>query len=149
VEAAQPAAPEAAVGLAVRFATGGQTLPEFGLPPSPAGNWMVVVVDLANEGAEPVDVPLQAFSLRTSEGVAPLDPSADLAATIAGVTPAWAAGDTISLQPGEATRALLLFQVDPAANGMTLVGPGVEAPIGDALSAGGSIAMLPAAPSVP
>jgi hypothetical protein len=144
--AAAPAAPSLAWNL--RMATGGQSLPEFGLPPSTAGNWIVLVVDLTNTGDAATEVPMSQFRLATSAGDAAIDASTDLAAMIAGITPQWTASDVISLQPGEATRALLLFQVDPAAAGMTLTGNGFDQSIGDALGAGVTLNMLPA-PSAP
>ncbi|MGI9252415.1 MAG: hypothetical protein ACR2J8_01605 [Thermomicrobiales bacterium] len=148
--AVQDVAPKApTLAWNVRLATGGQSLPDFGLPPSDTGNWIVLVVDMANTGAEPVSVPMSGFRLGTTAGEATLDPSTDLAAMISGVTPQWTASDIINLQPGEATRALLLFQVDPAASGMTLLGEGLELPIADALASGGSIPSLPGAPSAP
>ncbi|MFM9106638.1 MAG: hypothetical protein ACKOWF_08065, partial [Chloroflexota bacterium] len=127
---------------------GGQSLPEFGLPPSSTGNWIVLVLDIANTGAAPASVPMAGFALGTTAGDAALDPSTDLAAMIAGVTPQWTASDVIALEPGEATRALLLFQVDPAASGMTLTGNGVDVPIGEALASGVTLNMLPA-PAAP
>lgn len=149
-----PVAPEPdaeavpALAWNLRMATGGQSLPDFGLPPTGTGNWIVVVVDMANTTDAPATILMADFQLATSAGTATLDPSTDLAAMISGVTPQWTASDVIALQPGEATRALLLFQIDPAASGMTLTGNGVQQPIAGALASGVTVNMLPA-PSAP
>ena len=136
--------------VAPRLAVGGPTLPAYGLPPSADGNWLVVVVDVANRGSAPISVPLADFRLRAADGAeSPLDPGADLVSSIAGLDPAGAPDDAIELGPDETRRLLLLFQVDPAASGLTLLAGEEEVPLLEALATGGDLADLPEEPSAP
>ncbi|CAA9565706.1 MAG: hypothetical protein AVDCRST_MAG59-3006 [uncultured Thermomicrobiales bacterium] len=144
------ASPEAALAFAPRLAVGGRTLPAFGLPPSTDGNWLVVVVDAANAGDEPASVALDAFRLRADDGTeSPIDPGADLVASIVGMEEAGGDGDTVELGPDEARRLLLLFQVDPAASGLELLVGEATVDLTDALAAGGDVSDLPEEPSAP
>jgi hypothetical protein len=138
------------LAFAPRLAVGGRTLPAFGLPPSTDGNWLVVVVDAANAGDEPASVALDAFRLRADDGTeSPLDPGADLVASIVGMEEAGGDGDTVELGPDEARRLLLLFQVDPAASGLELLVGEATVDLTDALAAGGDVSDLPEEPSAP
>ena len=148
VQATTAAEPDLA--FAPRLAVGGRTLPAYGLPPSSDGNWLVVVVDTENAGDEPATLPLDGFRLRAGDGTeSPLDPGTDLVASIVGLEPAGGSGDTIELEPGEARRLLLLFQVDPAASGLELLAGEAELDLTEALAAGGDLADLPEEPSAP
>lgn len=147
-------APEAtavpALAYAVRLAEGGSTLPAWGLPPAPNGNWMVVVVDVANTGGVPTSVQMADFMMLTQPNGATvgLDPGADVAAMIAGIDPAYPVDAEIALAPGEATRLVLLFMIDPTSSDMSVVVGDQVLPIAEALRTGLSVGALPS-PSVP
>jgi hypothetical protein len=70
-------------------------------------------------------------------------------ASIAGLEPTGGSGDRVTLDPGEAQRLLLLFQVDPAASGLELIAGETAVDLTETLAAGGDLGDLPDEPSAP
>ncbi|MCC6315110.1 MAG: hypothetical protein IT337_13990 [Thermomicrobiales bacterium] len=144
---AQPPAAEA-LAYTVRFARGGPSLPAFGLPPTPGVNWMAVIVDVQNTRDAAVEAPVSQFRLSAADGIeAAVDPSSDLAASLAGIDSPYGPDGVVTLAPGAAQRLVLLFQIDPAASDLMLLAGDRSIPLGEALASGVALGDLPAEPS--
>jgi endonuclease YncB( thermonuclease family) len=114
------AAQEIVVGplrLAVTSAQRADTLPAYGLPPG-SGNWVVLTLDVRNEGETPASLAMSDLRLfdRGTGNVASLDSGTDVIASLAKFDPARGPADTIALEPGQATRALLLYLLPPGSS---------------------------------
>ncbi len=120
VAADEAPAQEIVVGplrLAVLTALRAETLPSYGLPPG-TGEWVLLEIDMTNEGDAPASLAMSDFRLfdRGTGTVADLDTGTDVIAGLAGFDPARAVGDTIAVEPGEATETLLLYLLPPGSS---------------------------------
>lgn len=96
--------------LAIATALRAESLPRYGLPPG-SGEWVLMIVDVTNEGAKPATMAMADFRLfdRGTGNVVDLDSGTNVIATLAGMDPPWSASDVIALDPGDTTRALILY----------------------------------------
>jgi endonuclease YncB( thermonuclease family) len=113
-------APEIVVGplrLAITSAERAESLPAYGLPPG-SGEWIVLTLELRNDGEGPAALAMSDLRLfdRGTGAVAPLDSGTDVIASLAKFEPARGAADSIALEPGQATRALLLYLLPPGSS---------------------------------
>jgi endonuclease YncB( thermonuclease family) len=120
VAADEAPAQEIVVGpirLAIPTALRAESLPRYGLPPG-SGDWVLLVVNLANEGDAAASLAMSDFRLfdRGTATVADLDTGTGVIASLAGFDPARSSGDTIALEPGETARALVLFLLPPGSS---------------------------------
>ncbi|HEU5434482.1 MAG TPA: hypothetical protein VFU81_22610, partial [Thermomicrobiales bacterium] len=118
---AQPptTAPAAAnLAVSVETATRGNTLPQFGLPPSPDGDWLPLIVSVTNTGAAPAQFAMNQAELRSQPGggVSPLDSGSGVIADLVGIDPALGPNDMLSLDPGQTKKVFLLFVVPPSSD---------------------------------
>ena len=99
-----------------------ETLPKYGLPPN-GGEWVLLVSELANTGTTPASIAMSDFRLfdRGAGQVADLDSGTDVIASLAGIKPAYAPGDAITIDPGQSTKALLLFYLPSASDDLALL----------------------------
>jgi hypothetical protein len=114
--AAAPAAPDLAV--AVETATRGNTLPQFGLPPTNDGDWLPLIVSVTNNGKAPAQFAMNQAELRSQPGgaVSPLDSGSGVIAGLVGIDPALGPNDVLSLDPGQTKKVFLLFVVPPSSD---------------------------------
>ncbi len=106
------------LALSVETATRGNTLPQFGLPPSADGDWLPLIVAVTNQGSAPAQFAMNQAQLRSQPGggVSPLDSGSGVIAGLVGIDPALGPNDVLSLAPGETKKVLLLFVVPPSSD---------------------------------
>jgi endonuclease YncB( thermonuclease family) len=112
--------------VAIASAQRAETLPRYGLPPG-SGDWILLMTEITNDGDAAASLPMSDFRLfdRGTGVTANLDSGMSVIASLAGFDPARGPSDTIALDPGQSTRALLLFLLPPGGSDdlALIVGP--------------------------
>lgn len=100
--------------VAITNALRAESLPKYGLPPG-SGDWVLLTLRVTNSGDAPASLAMNDLRLfdRGSGTVFDLDSGTAVIARLAGFDPAWAPGDTITLDPGKSADALILYLLPP------------------------------------
>jgi endonuclease YncB( thermonuclease family) len=103
--------------ITVSSAQRAESLPRYGLPPG-SGEWVLLVVEVRNEGTDPASLAMSDFRLydRAPGTTIELDAGTDVIAGLAGFEPPRSATDDIAVAPGESAEALLLYLLPPGSS---------------------------------
>jgi endonuclease YncB( thermonuclease family) len=103
--------------ITITSAQRAESLPRYGLPPG-SGEWVLLLVELSNEGGSPASFAMSDFRLYDREPGATfdLDSGTDVIAGLAGFDPPRSADGQIAVAPGESAEALLLYLLPPGSS---------------------------------
>jgi hypothetical protein len=123
-ETAATATPETSgepLQLTVDQASRGATLPEYGLAPPNEGEWLVVMLELANQSEDDLELMLEDFVLTADGTELAVDRRSTVVASILRLPGAPdSLTSTIRVEPGEPLTLPLVFQVPVEATELTL-----------------------------
>lgn len=127
------------VRMAIPTALRAESLPKYGLPPGD-GEWVLLITELTNEGDAAASIAMSDIRLfdRGNGRVAELDSGVGVIATLAGIASSRNASETIALDPGASTEALLLYLLPPgSSDDLTLLVGESSLDVAPSLAAGG------------
>ncbi len=148
------AAPTVVVGpfrYTVEAAARGLALPEAGLPPSPYGEWVVLVVEARNWSDTPAQLPMPELQLLAGPAgqVVALDSGTGVIAGNLGIAPAYDNDDVVPFAPGEAHRLGLIYVVPPGTAPLALRVGATPLALDEAFAGSASLSDLADPPAAP
>ena len=128
----------------------GEQLPDFALPPG-NGEWVALVVHVRNWTNAAATLRMDDLSLIAEpDGTAiPLDSGTGFIASAIGLDPAYSAGDSVAIVPGEGQRLALVFLAPPGTTDVRLATGGTTIALDEAIDVSIGVGALGDPPAEP